>query len=439
MTLKDILTNIGRRHGVEQLNPMQQAVRRTRAQRIVLLAPTGSGKTLAFTIPLVERLKHDCPNVQAVIIAPSRELVIQIADVIRPVAAPLKTAVLYGAHSMADEVNSLSVTPAIVVATPGRLLDHINRGSIDVSPVQQLVLDEYDKSLELGFHDQMRRIVRRMTHVRYVTLTSATRIAEMPDFIDMSQAATIDYSVKADAPRSRMDIALVNSRSKDKLQTLSDLLAAAGHDKAIVFVNHRESAERVYDYLRKLGYPAGLYHGGLDQMQRELAIDMFNNGTTPILISTDLGSRGLDIDRVDAVIHYHMPPSPESWTHRNGRTARVDATGHVYAILSPGEDIPGYVDYDRKYVPAPSADFLPEPAAVATIYLNSGKKEKLSKSDILGFLVKQAGLESAQVGRITVKDHCAVAAIPRDEADRVLDAFKQARIKGKRVRASIYR
>ena len=439
MTLKDILTNIGRRHGVRQLNPMQQAVQQARAQRIVLLAPTGSGKTLAFTVPMVERLRQDCDHVQTVVIAPSRELVIQIADVVRPVAAPLKTAVLYGAHSMADEVNSLSVTPAVVVATPGRLLDHINRGSIDVSRASQLVLDEYDKSLELGFHDQMRRIVRRMTHVRYVTLTSATQIAEMPDFIDMSQAKTIDFSVKTEAPRSRMDIALVTSPSKDKLQTLSDLLAAVRPAKAIIFVNHRESAERVYNHLRKAGYPAGLYHGGLDQLQRELAIDMFNNGTTPVLVSTDLGSRGLDIDKVDAVIHYHMPPSPENWTHRNGRTARVDATGHVYAILSSGEDIPEYVDYDREYVPAPAADFHPDASPVATLYLNSGKKEKLSKSDILGFLVKQAALTSAQVGKIVVKDHCAVAAIPRDRADAVVDAFRQAKIKGQRVRASVYR
>ncbi len=440
MTLKEILQQIGERHGVEKLNPMQQAVTAAKSERIILLSPTGSGKTLAFAVPLVSRLKHEqklaCP--QALIIAPSRELVIQIADVVRPIAKGYKTVALYGGHPMPEEVNALQIVPDIVVATPGRLLDHILRDTIDVSRTPQLVLDEYDKALELGFHDQMRRIVKRMHKLRFVTLTSATPLAEMPDFIDLSQAKVIDYSGKTEAPRNRTVVEIVRADSKDKLESLGRLLQSLPNGRTIVFVNHRESAERVYDYLKKLGFPAGLYHGGLDQLQRELAIDMLNNGTTPILVSTDLGSRGLDIEAVRSVVHYHLPPTPESWTHRNGRTARVDADGHVYVLASEADKIPDYVDADGDYVP--SAD-NPDPIASdrATLYLNLGKKEKISKGDVLGYLGKQGGLDGKDIGKIVVKDHCAIVAVPRSMADEAISALSGAKIKGQRVKVTIYR
>lgn len=451
MTLKEILENIGKRHGVERLNPMQEAAASAKSDRMILLAPTGTGKTLAFAVPLVSRLTEPTGKVQAVVIAPSRELVIQISEVIRPIAnghsadtpadargRSYKTLALYGGHSMQEEVNSLSVTPDIVVATPGRLLDHLLRGTIDLSAARQLVLDEYDKALELGFHDQMRRIVKRMRSLRYVTLTSATPLAEMPDFIDMSQAKVLDYTRKSEAPRSRTLVQLVKSDSKDKLEALDSLLASLPNGKTIVFVNHRESAERVYNFLVRRGYPAGLYHGGLDQLQREVAIDMLNNGTTPVLVSTDLGSRGLDIEGVRSVVHYHLPPTQESWTHRNGRTARVDADGNVYALVSEAENVPEYADFDREYYPM--AD-NPDPirSDIATLYFNAGKKEKISRSDILGFLAKQGGLEGKEVGKIVVKDHAALAAIPRSKADAVIEALGGAKIKGQRVKATLYR
>lgn len=433
MTLKEILENIGNRHGVEKLNPMQQAVAGAKADRLLLLAPTGSGKTLAFAVPLVSRLGSPAGKVQALILAPARELVIQIAEVIRPIANGhgYKTVALYGGHSMAEETNSLSVTPDIVVATPGRLIDHINRGSIQLGDVRQLVIDEYDKALELGFTDQMRRIVKRLRSLRYATLTSATPLAQLPDFIDMSQAKTIDYSAKTAAPRSRMQISRVVSQSKDKLEALAALLRSLPNGKTIVFVNHRESAERVYNFLHANKFPVGLYHGGLDQLQREIAIDQLNNGATPILVSTDLGSRGLDIDNVRQVVHYHLPPSPEAWTHRNGRTARVDASGNVFVLVSEGEALPAYIDVDGDYTPAGTN---PDPIAsdVTTLYINAGKKEKVSKTDVLGFLTKQAGLTSAQVGKIVVKDHASLAAVPTSAISQVMAV--PSKIKGQRVK-----
>lgn len=438
MTLKEILQKIGQRHGIDKLNPMQQAVSQARSQRVILLAPTGSGKTLAFTVPMIERLRPGASQPQAVVIAPSRELVIQIADVVRPIAKGYKTVAFYGGHSMQDEVNSLSALPDIIVATPGRLLDHLLRGTLDLTRTPALVIDEYDKALELGFHDQMRRIVKRMRSLRFVTLTSATPLAELPDFIDLTQAKVIDYTSKTEAPRSRMRVLVARTDDKDKLQVLDGLLREIPSGKTIVFANHRESAERIYEYLRRRGYPAGLYHGGLDQLQREISIDMLNNGTTPLLVSTDLASRGLDIEAVQNVVHYHLPPTPESWTHRNGRTARVDAEGNVYVLLGPGEHLPEYAESDGEFdvKSAPANAPAPITSATATIYFNAGKKEKLSKGDILGFLTKQCGLAGAEVGKIVVKDHCAICAVPRAQSTAILST--PAKIKGQRVKATLY-
>lgn len=414
---------------------MQRAVMQTKASRILLLAPTGSGKTLAFAVPLIERLEPSDGKLQALVIAPSRELVIQISEVVRSVAAGHKVTALYGGHPMAEEVNSLSVVPDVVVATPGRLLDHILRGTINVADVRTLVLDEYDKALELGFHDQMSRIVSRLRHVKYVMLTSATSLAEMPDFIDMSQAKVLDFSSKSDSPRVRMEVYLVKSPMKDKLRELAALLASLPDGRTIIFVNHRESAERVFKYLRAEDFPVGLYHGGMDQLQREIAIDMLNNGSTPILVSTDLGSRGLDIEAVRSVVHYHIPPSAESWTHRNGRTARIDASGSVYVLVSEDEKLPEYLDFDKEYIPDPDN---PDPIEthLTTLYFNAGKKEKLSKGDILGFLVKQCGIEAGEIGKIVIKDHCALVAVDNDYVSKVVETAKSVKVKGQRVRVT---
>lgn len=438
MTLKEILQKIGQRHGIDKLNPMQQAVSQARSQRVILLAPTGSGKTLAFAVPMIERLRPGASQPQAVVIAPSRELVIQITDVVRPIAKGYKTVAFYGGHPMQDEVNSLSAMPDIIVATPGRLLDHLLRGTLDLAATPALVIDEYDKALELGFHDQMRRIVKRMRSLRFVTLTSATPLSELPDFIDLSQAKVIDYTAKTEAPRSRMRVLVGRTDDKDKLQALDGLLREVPQGKTIVFANHRESAERIYAYLRRRGYPAGLYHGGLDQLQREIAIDMLNNGTTPLLVSTDLASRGLDIEAVQNVVHYHLPPTPESWTHRNGRTARVDAEGNVYVIAGPGESLPDYAESDGEFdvQPAPADAPAPFDSVTATLYFNAGKKEKISKGDILGFLTKQCGLAGSEVGKIVVKDHCAICAVPRAQSAAILAT--PAKIKGQRVKATLY-
>lgn len=442
METKTILERLRERHNITILNEMQQRMASTDLREIVLLSPTGSGKTAAFTLRLLRFLGPSDGKVQAVVMAPSRELVIQIADVIRPVAAGLKTVAFYGGHQMADEINSLSVVPDIIVATPGRLLDHLKRGTVTLTDVKALVLDEYDKSLELGFHDEMKRIVKRMNRPELVILTSATPLAEMPDFLRLRKPETFDFS-GGKPSGGRLQTVRVDSPQRDKLPILEDLLRSLDNGKVLIFVNHRESAERVYDDLKKKGFPVGLYHGGLEQRERKLAIDLLNNGTTPILVSTDLGARGLDIDNVQDVIHYHLPLTMESWTHRNGRTARMGADGTVFSIISDGENIPEYVDWQREFQPrAVSSD--PIRSDIATIYINAGKKEKLSRGDIVGYLIHKGGLTAQQIGKIILDDHSSLVAVPREAlaplepgGASLLERLAPHKIKNTRVRLSL--
>lgn len=436
MKQTEILDNIRKRTRVTELNPMQKRMSEIPVRgTFTLLAPTGSGKTLAFAIPLLKSLAPARGQVQAVVIAPSRELVLQIAEVIRPIATGLKTVAFYGGHSMQEEVNSLAVTPDIIVATPGRLLDHIKRGQLDLGTVSSLVLDEYDKALELGFADEMKRVCRRLTGLKLVILTSATPLAAIPDYLPASEPQVIDFSA-TDTPRRRMQIVRVESPSRDKLNTLGDLLHSLPNGRVIVFANHRESVERIYDALKKQGLPVGIYHGGLDQNDRENAIVQLANGSTPILVSTDLGARGLDIPELSAVIHYHMPVSPEAWTHRNGRTARQKAKGDIYVITAEGEDIPYYITTDRDYAPTGhSAD--PIRSETATLYFNVGKKEKISKGDIVGFLIAKGGLTSDEIGVITLRDHSALVGIPRAKGKSLVDTLGRERVKNTRAKISL--
>lgn len=446
MKKNEILSNIRERGGISQLNDMQLAMAQTEKRDIVLLAPTGSGKTLAFAIRMLRNVdvapKGEERGVSAIVIAPSRELVIQIAEVVRPIATGLRTVAFYGGHAMSDEVNSLSTAPDIIISTPGRLVDHIRRSTVDISKAKTIVLDEYDKALDLGFYDQMRRIVRQIRRPSLRILTSATRITddalhgEEKPLFNLDDFNIFDFSGNVVEPSVSTEIIEVRSPEKDKIATLGSLLRSLDNGKAIVFVNHRESAERVYEAMRREGLPVGLYHGGLEQHERRMAVDMLANGSTPILISTDLASRGLDIPEVAYVVHYHLPPQPETWTHRNGRTARQGAEGRVYVLLGPSEEMPeGTEADDIAEVLTPSAD--PIRSDVATIYFNAGKREKISKGDIAGFLMQKGGLSKEEVGRIVVDDHWAIAAVPRAKAGEVLNAVAQEKVKGKRVKVSL--
>lgn len=428
MTVSEILANASKL-GVRELTPMQKAMAELprEVSAVALIAPTGSGKTLAFALAMLRR-----PG-RALVIAPTRELVLQIAKVLSALAPEKRTVALYGGHSVLDETRSLEAAePDIVVGTPGRILDHIHRGRLDVAGVRTLVADEYDKSLELGFHDEMRKIITRIRRPELIVLTSATALNELPEWLGVRKLHTLDFSAQSTEAAPQLERFNVRSPEADKLEALRGLLLRLPRERTIVFVNHRESAERVAEFLKKKGFPVALYHGALDQQERETAVDLFTNGTAPVLVATDLAARGLDIPQVASVIHYHLPLQPEVLVHRNGRAGRMGATGSVYYLLGPQEQSP---DPDAVDMPErPSVESWPR--ELATLYFHAGRREKLSKGDIVGALTGPGGLRGDQVGAIALHDHRALVAVPAAEAQRVVAALGSARIKNRKIRVT---
>ena len=438
MKEKEILLTVKERMGISELNEMQRQALdawKSGGGDLVLYSPTGTGKTLAFALCVLQALKPPMQQLQAVILAPSRELVMQTAEILRQLASGYKVTPCYGGHDVADEKASLAVTPDVIVATPGRLLDHQNRGHIDLRGSRLLVLDEMDKSLELGFEDEMRRLLKHMPRLNRRILASATVLYPVPEYVRLHNATTINVLGQGEQPSERITVHQVMADSKDKLDTLRQLLLTLGGGKTIVFANYRESVERIHQYLLKNRIDAGIYHGALEQQDREQAVAMLNNGSVTVLVSTDLASRGLDIDTVEHIVHYHLPVSEQAYIHRNGRTARVDATGHAYVITAPDEQLPEWVAIDGPMALDP-AEKMPR-ASMATLYFQAGKKEKLSRGDIMGFIAGNGGIEASAIGRIDVRDHYSLAAVPRSSAQAVLKNLQNARIKGKKVRISI--
>ena len=438
MKEKEILQTVKQRMGIDALNDMQQRALeawKSGGGDLILYSPTGTGKTLAFVMCLLQALKPPMQQLQAVVLSPSRELVMQTERVLRTLATGYKVTACYGGHAVSDEKASLAVVPDVVVATPGRLLDHQRRGHIDLGGTRLLVLDEMDKSLELGFEDEMRHLLKHMPRINRRILASATVLDVVPDYVRLHNPTTLNVLEQAEQPAERITVWQVESDSKDKLQALHDLLLSLDGGKAIVFANYRESAERIHQSLVKGRIHAALYHGAMEQQDRERAVSILNNGTVDVMVSTDLASRGLDIDSVEHIIHYHLPVSEQVYVHRNGRTARVDAEGNAYVITAPDESLPAWVTIDKKFSLHPAAAMRRPP--MQTLYFQAGKKEKISRGDILGFIAANAEVDAAEIGRIDVRDHYALAAVPRGRAREILDALKSAKIKGKKVRISL--
>ncbi|MCH2231520.1 MAG: DEAD/DEAH box helicase [Crocinitomicaceae bacterium] len=401
---------------------------------VQLFSKTGSGKTLAFLLSVLSKLDPNKKEVQAIILAPSRELCIQINDVFRSLKPGYKSTVCYGGHSMQEEKSSLSVAPAVVIGTPGRLADHIDRNNLHLQKCGFLVIDEFDKCLEFGFNDDMSYITRQLLALEYKMLVSATKMEEIPDYIQMHKPFTIDNIQEDDF----VDIHehLVKYQG-DLIEGLEDLLNSFKHERAIVFCNYREVAQDVSNQLAEKGITSAYYHGGLDQDERERALIKFRHGSVTKLICTDLGSRGLDIPEINHVIHYQYPNSEEAFVHRKGRTARMSASGNSYLFVGENSKLPEYVhrpDSEINIMPSANGAVKPE---WETLYLSGGKKDKINKIDVVGFLSKKGGLGRDELGIVTVLDRTSYAAVKRTKAQQVLKKVKHEKVKGKKLKIEI--
>lgn len=406
---------------------------------IILLSATGSGKTLAYLLSIVQVLEPAGKKVQALILVPSRELAIQIDEVFRKMATGFKVTCCYGGHKRETEENNLKQSPAVIIGTPGRVADHIRRNNFELEEISTLVLDEFDKSLELGFQEEMAFIIGSLPAVKKRMLTSATESVGIPDFIGMVSPLRLNYL----SPLTEKDVAdelvtmTVSSPDKDKVETLFRLICFIGNKSMIVFCNHRESVERTSHLLKEKGIVNVFYHGGMEQQERESAMSKFKNGTSNVLVTTDLASRGLDIPDIKYIIHFHLPATTDVYTHRNGRTARMEAGGKTVLILSGEEKLPGYITGDVTEIALPERLELPEKPKWSTLFIAAGKKDKVNKIDIVGFLSNKGHLKKDDIGLIDVKDFFSFVAVRKLKVGQVLEFIKDEKIKNKKVKIAI--
>ncbi|WP_066632429.1 DEAD/DEAH box helicase [Labilibacter marinus] len=424
--------------GIKQLNEMQnEAIANIEQNKnLVLLSPTGSGKTLAFLLPLLDKIDANSEKTQVLILAPARELALQIEQVIKSLGSGLKTLCCYGGHMIQTERNSLKHPPEIIVGTPGRIADHVRRGHISTNHIKYLVLDEFDKALELGFHNEMQDIISETRSIKQRILTSATSMDEIPEFVRMREPVTLNFLPKEQV-QENLTLKAVRAEEKDKLEAFFKLVCQLGNEPMVVFVNHREAADRISNHLNEMDLAHDVFHGGLKQEDREKALIKFRNGSHHLLLTTDLASRGLDIPDIKYVIHYHFPKEKEAFIHRNGRTARMKATGEAYLIFAEQEETPEYIKESFEFEELLDNTVLPEAPEWQTIYVDHGKKDKINKIDIVGLFLKKGKLKKDELGLIDVLDHSAFVAVQRNKVKQLIDELKNERIKGKKLRIQI--
>jgi len=422
---------------IDALNEMQKASVEANIKNanVILLSATGSGKTLAFLLPVLDLIDENNKNTQALIVVPSRELAMQIEQVFKLMGTGFKITSCYGGHKRETEENNLVEPPAIIVGTPGRLCDHIRRGNITVDAIGVLVLDEFDKTLEMGFKDEVSFIFNSLKNIKKKILTSATEIAEDPGFVPLDDVFKLNFL--SDEKEKALTIQSVISPDKDKNETLFKLICYLGNRSAIIFCNHRESVERTSNYLSVNGIVNEFYHGAMEQQQRDSALCKFRNGTVNVLVTTDLASRGLDIPNIRYIIHYHLPHTEEIFIHRNGRTARMEASGTAILILSQEENLPAYISDEVDEIRLPDTVILPEKPKWSTLFIAAGKKDKVHKVDIVGFLTNKGQLKKEDIGLIEVKDFFSFAAIRKSKVGNVLQLIKNEKIKNKKVKIEI--
>ena len=428
---QDILTKLN----IHVLNPMQEEAISVIdvTTNTVLLSPTGTGKTLAFLLPIIKILDPECQDIQALIIVPSRELAIQIEQVVRSMGSGFKVNAVYGGRPMSKDKIEIKHVPAILIGTPGRIADHFSNNRFSKKSIKTLILDEFDKSLDDGFELEMKEIINQLPHINKRILTSATQSLDVPGFVRLDKPTTVNYLNQKVV--SKLQVKIVKSVSKNKLPSLLELIDHLGNQNGIIFCNFRDSIEVVSSFLDKNKINNSCFSGGMEQKDRERSLIKFRNGTNQILVATDLASRGIDIPELSFVAHYEMSRASEEFTHRNGRVSRVDSKGTAYILKVEDEELPIYVKTSKGVNISKKA--VRKPQYWETLFISGGRKDKISKGDIAGLFFKQGKLSKDQLGTIELKQDCAFVAVPKSISEDLVETLNNSRLKKKKVRVTI--
>lgn len=433
MNLEPIIKKLN----ISSLNQMQKSTLEAaeKHNEIILLSPTGSGKTLGFLFPVLKNLDKNATGIQALIIVPARELALQIEQVFKNMGTDFKVSVCYGGHDKKIEINNFTEAPAVLIGTPGRIAYHLKHKNFETLSIKTFVLDEFDKALQLGFTEDITYIISELKNLTQKILTSATNISEMPSFTGIITPKIINF-LNSESSKPALKFKKVETLPEEKLETLFQLICKIGNKRTLIFCNHRDAVDRISALLEEKGIARETFHGGLAQDERERALLKFRNDSARVLITTDLAARGLDIPEVESIVHYQLPVAEDAFIHRNGRTARMNAHGVVYLIIAEDEHFPFLkTKIDEESL---EGNFkIPEMTPFVTLYLSAGKKDKVNKVDIVGFLFKKGELQKEDVGLIEVKDSTSYAAVNRKKVNHLLKKLSNQRLKNKKLKIEI--
>lgn len=409
-------------------------------------AKTGSGKTVAFGIGLLNNINPRFFGAQAMVLCPTRELADQVGKEIRKLARftpNIKLVLLCGGKPIGPQIGSLEHGAHIIVGTPGRIQDHLRKGTLKLDGLKTLVLDEADRMLDMGFIDAMDDIVAHTPKTRQTLLFSATYPDAIKKISQSFQNNPVSVTVESEHTTSVIEQLFYQVKRNERNNALLALLEHYQPETSVVFCHTKIQCDEVADFLRASDIEALAIHGDLDQRERDQVLIRFANKSCSVLVATDVAARGLDIKSLQAVINYELPHDPEIYVHRIGRTGRAGATGIALSLFTEYEQarVNAIADYQNKPCICNTIDSLTrvpgfslQPPMV-TIQIDSGRKNKIRPGDILGALTGDAGLLSAQIGKIDIFDISSYVAVKHSALRQALNYLNQGKVKGRTIRA----
>ena len=417
-------------------------------QDLIAQASTGSGKTAAFGLPLVEKLQATDMAIQALVLCPTRELADQVTQEIRRLARAtgnIKVVTLCGGVALRGQVISLEHGAHVVVGTPGRILDHLERGSLSLHAVKTLVLDEADRMLDMGFMEDIAKVVKQCAKDRQTLLFSATYPEGIAKLASQFMRNPQTVTVQAQHSATKIRQVFVQVKEGERLNAVSQVLSHFRPESTLAFCNTKQQCRDLVAVLQAQGFSALALYGELDQRERDQVLIQFANRSCSVLVATDVAARGLDVAQLEAVINVDVTPDSEVHIHRIGRTGRGDAEGLAISLASMDEmGSVGKIELlqGRESVWMPLASLTPAAGDVlrppmATLQIVGGRKEKIRAGDVLGALTGEAGFTREQVGKINVNEFSTYVAVERSIAKQAVDKLSSGRVKGRSVKVRL--